>query len=164
LEILDGNGCLVKSKLDIWFAEANAIRDPVERAQAMGDLSYDAETMLARGDTECAIGLFQLLYALGPDDDLLYPAYKIARRNLIQCDAITLVPLSSVVEGLQAQFASLPEKARYLAVAKSLWRTARADYPETRVVVLDLLERAAVQGVLSAQELKFKAEVVTSGI
>lgn len=147
---------------DAWFRQALALEDEVERAHALCDLAFDADMLLQQGQHADAAQLFALLYSLNPDDDLLFPAWKTARAGLIQLGKIVLPPLEQVANTLLHTFAALPLRARYLAVAKTLCREYRQDYPDAPACAWRLLQAAHQLQPLYGKDARLQKEIAAA--
>lgn len=148
------------SQVRQWFDEAVATADPVERSQAVCDLTLDAEQMARDGRRAEAIELFELIATLDRYDDLLLPAIESADQHLISLGARTLQPLDTVVEELHRQFADLPERERLMAVAKALVRDHGRRRPESWGTAAQLFAAADAIRPLAGKELQLRAEIL----
>jgi tetratricopeptide (TPR) repeat protein len=142
-----------------WFQEALAIDNKVERGEALCDLAYDAECMLASGDREQAVLLFELIFSLDDDDDLVHPAIVSARRHLLSLGLIALPPFDVVVQSLRSRFQRLSQREVSIAIAMSLYRSGIDQYPEAKSFILDQLCLADAMSSLSSKEARFKSTV-----
>lgn len=142
-----------------WFHEALAIDDEVERGQAFCDLAYDAECMLASGDREQAVLLFELILSLDDDDDLVHPAIVGARRHLLSLGLIALPSFDVLVQSLRLRFQHLSPREASIAIATSLYRSGIDQYPEAKSSILDQLRAADAISSLSKKETRFKNRV-----
>lgn len=142
------------------FEQATTIDDEVERSWAIEALCNEAEEMSAAGHEEDALALFELIHALGPDDDLNTISYDIARRALIEAGKLTLTPLPEVILTLEQEYASLPPREKLLAIARTLHRTCQDDYPETNSEVLRLLDAAHQLAPLNDKDRKFRMSIL----
>jgi hypothetical protein len=146
-----------------WFHEALAIDDEVERGQAFCDLAYDAECMLASGDREQAVLLFELILSLDDDDDLVHPAIVSARRHLLSLGLIALPSFDVLVQSLRSRFQHLSPREASIAIATSLYRSSIDQYPdlypEAKSFILDQLRAADAISSLSNKEVRFKSTV-----
>ena len=147
------------SQAKLWFDEALAIDDSVERSQALCDLAFYAEQMVSGGKREEAIELFELLATLDRYDDLLHPAIESADKHLVTLGVRSQPSLDDVVSQQYVRFDSLPEREKMLAVATVLGRDYR-NRAGALTRATELLESAHTLRPLSGSELRLRAELL----
>ncbi len=142
------------------FDEALANPDPVERAQEICDLAFDAEQLAVAGKREEAIEIFKLLATLDRYDDLLAPAFESADEHLVTLGARKEPDVGDIAEKLHERFKNLSEFDRLLAVAKTLVRE-NSKRPVAWIIAWDLLEKAErIRPITNNKDRGFKVEVL----
>ena len=70
--------------LEETLREIELCEDPVQRAEQYSDLAFDAEMLAEKGNREIAQPIFEAIYNLDHNDDLLLPAIEVAEEYLLK--------------------------------------------------------------------------------